>query len=178
MVHEEKTLSSRIIFKGKVVTLRVDTVQAVGGEAIREIVMHPGGACIVAVTPEDKILFVRQYRKAFEREVLELPAGKLEEGEDPETTILREVREETGYAVEKVKKLTSFYPSPGMLDEVGTIYYGRTGEKGATDFDVDEDLELVELSLEEALDRIDSNEIIDAKTIIGVLLYHRMMNVG
>ncbi|MCG8638356.1 MAG: NUDIX hydrolase, partial [Desulfobacterales bacterium] len=98
MIYYEKTLDSREIFNGKIVKLRLDKVELPNGEvASREIVEHPGAVAVVAITPDNKVLLVKQYRKACEQELLEIPAGKLESGENPLAAVLRELEEETGY---------------------------------------------------------------------------------
>ena len=117
MIFEEKTISSELVYEGPVFKVRKHRVETRGGESVRDIVEHSGGSIMVAVTDEGKVLMVRQYRKAFEKALLELPAGKRDPGEVPEVTAARELREETGYTASSVKPLVSFYPTCGYSNE-------------------------------------------------------------
>ncbi|MEC1961090.1 ADP-ribose pyrophosphatase, partial [Bacillus subtilis] len=115
---EEKTIAKEQIFSGKVIDLYVEDVELPNGKASkREIVKHPGAVAVLAVTDEGKIIMVKQFRKPLERTIVEIPAGKLEKGEEPEYTALREPEEETGYTAKKLTKITAFYTSPGFADE-------------------------------------------------------------
>src|SRR4051794_6629500 len=106
---EEKTIISKTVFEGKVIRLQVDDVQLPNGNiSKREIVKHPGAVAIMAVTDENKMVFVRQFRKPLEKTILEIPAGKLEAGEDPLACAVRELEEETGYKAGEVKHVVSF----------------------------------------------------------------------
>ena len=113
MSYEEKTISSEIVYEGPVFRVRKHIVDTVGGESVRDIVEHSGGAIMLAVSDDGKILMERQFRKALEQDFLELPAGKADPGETPETTASRELSEETGYTAEDVRHLISFYPTCG-----------------------------------------------------------------
>lgn len=169
---KEQTISSKQIYKGKVLSLRVDEVRINENKtSIREIVSHGGAVCAVGVTSENKILLVKQYRKSFESEMIEVPAGKLDPGELPELAVIREFKEETGYDVENVKYMTTFNTSPGFSNEVVHLYFLDATVQGDTDFDEDEDIEILEHSLEEIKDMIYKREIVDAKTILGVMMY-------
>ena len=120
----EKTLQTKEIFNGNIISVQVDNVLLPdGNESTREIVKHPGAVAIIAITEDDKIIFVEQYRKPLERSLIEIPAGKLEPNEQPEITALRELEEETGYTTNKLDYITSFYTSPGFADEIMHIYY-------------------------------------------------------
>ena len=173
MVFEEKTISSKLVYEGPVFKVRHHIVESVGGEAVRDIVEHNGGAIMVAVTDEGKILMERQYRKALESAFLELPAGKTDTGEDPVVTATREFTEETGYTAGSVKHLISFYPTCGYSSEHLHVFLCRDLAPGETHWDDTECIELLEYDADELVNMIMSGEIEDSKTIIGVL-YARM----
>lgn len=165
----EKTISSRDIYTGKVLSLKVLTVEIDEQKySQREVVNHPGGACIVAINSDKKLILVKQYRKAVNDYTIELPAGKLENGENPEESVKRELMEETGYIVDEVKFINSIYTSPGYSDEKIYIYFGKTTDYSNQQPDCDESIEVLEMDLEKALSMIDKKEIKDAKTIIGI----------
>ncbi|MED3660575.1 NUDIX hydrolase [Ureibacillus sp. FSL K6-8385] len=169
---EEKTVHSTEIFKGKVVTLTVDDVILPNGkEAKREIVHHPGAVAIIPITRDGKIVFVEQYRKALERSIVEIPAGKLEPGEDPAVCARRELEEETGYGAGELTYLLSFATSPGFANEIIHLYVAKDlykiEEKRA--LDEDEFVSIIEATIEEAEEMIENRQIYDAKTAYGVL---------
>src|SRR5690625_8024102 len=116
---EEKTIQSEEIYNGKVVKLRVDEVILPNGQTSkRELLTHQGAAAVIPVTKDHKIIFVRQYRKAVEKMLIEIPAGLIDQGERPEETAVRELEEETGYTTENLIFVTSFYPTPGYRKSV------------------------------------------------------------
>lgn len=167
----EKTLSSEKIFEGRIISLQVDEVELPDGKTSkREIIKHPGAVAIIALTPEQKLVMVRQYRKALNREILEIPAGKLEKGEAPIQTAERELEEETGYRCRSLQYVSSFYTSPGFADELVHLYFTdqleRLDEKAPTD--EDEFVEVLEVTLEEAFQLIREKQIYDAKTAYAV----------
>ncbi len=169
---EERTIASESIFNGKVIKLQVDEVVLPDGKTSkREIVKHPGAVAIIPVTKDNKILFVEQYRKPLEKTLVEIPAGKLEPGEKPETTAKRELEEETGFTTNELSFLTSFYTSPGFADEIIHLYVTNDliplEEKVAGD--EDEFVEILELSLEEAEQLVKEQRIHDVKTAYAVL---------
>lgn len=169
---EEKTIRSEKIYDGKVVHLQVDDVTLPDGKmSKREIIKHPGAVAIIPITKDNKILFVEQYRKPLEKSLIEIPAGKLEPGEKPETTAVRELEEETGYTTNEINFVASFYTSPGFADELMYIYISDKldllNEK--VDGDEDEFIELLELTLEEAQQYVKENRIHDAKTNYAIL---------
>jgi ADP-ribose pyrophosphatase len=172
MIFEEKTISSELVYEGPVFRVRKHRVETRSGESTRDIVEHSGGSIMVAVTDEGKVLMVRQYRKAFEKALLELPAGKRDPGEVPEVTAARELREETGYTASSVKPLVSFYPTCGYSNEDLYIYICRGLTPGRTEWDDTECLDVLEYDVDELMTMIMNNEIKDSKTIIG-LLYAR-----
>lgn len=169
---EEKTIQSEPIFKGKVISLKVDDVTLPNGETgKREIVNHPGAVAVIAVTADNKLILVEQYRKALERSIIEIPAGKLEPGELPEMTARRELEEETGYGCNELTYLQSFATSPGFADEIIHLFVARGLYKleEAVAMDEDEFVELLEVSLEEAEQLVAEQKIYDAKTAFAVL---------
>jgi ADP-ribose pyrophosphatase len=173
----EELLERQYLYHGRILNLRVDTVRVPnGGEAIREVVEHPGAVVIVAVDGEGRVLFVRQYRHAVGRDVLELPAGTLEKNEPPEVAAPRELKEETGYTAQRWDLLTRFFSSPGILTEEMHVYLARDLAEGTFEPMEDEDLHLERLSLQEALQQVRRGEIVDAKTIVGLLLAEGKLN--
>lgn len=168
---EEKTIKSEEIFSGKIVSLHLQEVELPNGKTSkREIIKHPGAVAIIAVTNENKIIMVEQYRKALERVIVEIPAGKLEKGEEPASCARRELEEETGYECESLELLTSFYTSPGFADEIVHVYLakGLTKKEDSAALDEDEFVNLEELTLKEALQYVKEQKIYDAKTIYAV----------
>ncbi|WP_078545923.1 NUDIX hydrolase [Litchfieldia alkalitelluris] len=167
----EKTIARQTIFEGKIIDLHVEDVELPNGKTSkREIIKHPGAVAVIGVTKEDRILMVRQYRKPMERVMVEIPAGKLEKGEEPIVTAARELEEETGYVCEKLTPLISFYTSPGFADELVHLYVAENLQKkeNAASLDEDEFVDLLEVTLEEALDLLDKREIYDAKTAYAI----------
>ncbi|WP_318508505.1 NUDIX hydrolase [Bacillus sp. T3] len=168
---EEKTIKTEHIFTGRIISLQVDDVKLPDGKtAKRELIKHPGAVAVIAVTNENKIIMVEQFRKALERNLVEIPAGKLEKGEEPLTCAARELEEETGYVCESLELVNSFYTSPGFADEIVHVYEARglTKVENPADQDEDEFINLLELTLEEAQQYIEQQKIYDAKTIFAV----------
>lgn len=169
---EEKTIHSEPIFKGKVISLKVDDVILPNGkESKREIVNHPGAVAIIPITDEGKIILVEQYRKALERSIIEIPAGKLEQGESPELTARRELEEETGFGCHELTYVQSFATSPGFADEIIHLYVAKQLYKIEEKAELDEDefVSLMEVSLEEAEQMVREQQIFDAKTAFAVV---------
>lgn len=168
---EEKTIHSERLYEGKVINLKVDDVSLPNGkQSKRELIEHPGAVAIIAVTDEQKIIMVEQYRKALERSLVEIPAGKLEPGEAPETTAMRELEEETGYSAQKLEKLISFSTSPGFADEVVHLFLAVGLHKAVNGAVTDDDefVELMEVTVADAEEMIRSERIYDAKTAYAV----------
>ncbi len=173
MVLKEKTITSETKFEGKIFKVRIENVELENGQpAYREFVDHPGGVGVVAITPDNKMLMVKQFRKAIEAETIEIPAGKLEHGEDPQICGMRELEEETGYKAKEFISLGFLYPSPGFTDEKTYIYLAKDLYKGTVNPDEDEFLDILEIPIEEIHSMITKNEINDAKTVIG---YYKAM---
>jgi ADP-ribose pyrophosphatase len=174
----EKTLSEETIYNGKIIDLKIKEVELPdGNKGKREVVEHPGAVAIVACTPEDKLVVVRQFRKPLEKTIVEIPAGKLEKGEDPLDSAKRELEEETGYQCSNLKKIAAFYTSPGFADEFIHVYFTNSLQKGTKNTDSDEFVDGMEITLEEALAMIETGEIIDAKTIYAVQ-YIQLLNMS
>ncbi len=170
MIFEEKTLSSQRIYEGRILNLRVDTVTTINGTSQREIIEHKGGAVIVAVTPEKKIVLVRQYRKAIEGAIWEVPAGKIEEGDVFFTSAVRELEEETGYKAGKLELLTKMLPTVGYASEELYIYLATELTPGIPHPDDSEALEVKLVDLKEAVSLVMQGELRDAKTIVAILM--------
>ncbi|GAB0166959.1 NUDIX hydrolase [Lysinibacillus sp. CTST325] len=169
---EEKTTKTTPIYDGKIVKLQVDDVTLPNGNvAKREIIKHPGAVAVIAVTDEGKLVLVEQYRKALERSIIEIPAGKLEPGEEPIVTARRELEEETGYGAQSLTYLQAFATSPGFADEIIHLFVAKELYKieNKADLDEDEFVELLEVSLEEAGQMVADERIFDAKTAFAVL---------
>jgi ADP-ribose pyrophosphatase len=170
-VNQERTLDSERIYQGKIVSLRVDTVELPSGRTTkREIVEHAACTAIVALDSGDNVLLVRQYRKAVEKVLLEIPAGLVEKGEELLGCAKRELEEETGFSAGKWEKLGFFYTSPGFCTEDMHLYLATELSPAERDADYDEDIELVRTPLAAIPDLVASGEIIDAKSIAGLLL--------
>lgn len=171
MIVQEKTISSDRIYTGKVISLKVDTVEVDNkGYKKREIVEHPGAVAIVAITEDNKVVLVKQFRKPIEQVIWELPAGKLEIGESPKECAIRELKEETGYSAKNLKLLHKFFTSAGFSNQKIYIFLATGLTKGEPDFDDDEFIEKYEIDINEAQNMVIKNEIEDAKTSIGILL--------
>ena len=175
----EKQLSSEYFFKGRIINMRRDrALLPDGSEAFREVVEHPGGVCVAALTDDDCVLLVRQFRYPYSEELYEIPAGKRDKGEDPLECGKRELLEETGAVAENYFSLGRLYPTPGYTNEV--IYmYGATGLtfKDACP-DEGEFLTLEKLPLEKAVDMVMDNTLTDAKTQTAILKLWHMRSKG
>lgn len=171
MVYKEKTLESEYIYKGKILNLRRDTVSVKSGKtSYREIVEHNGAVGIVCVDEDDNVILVNQFRKAVERELLEIPAGKLEGREEPYLCAVRELQEETGITPKDMVFLGEFYLSAGFSSEKMYLYFCRIGKEDLQNLDEDEDIEIIKMSFEKAINMIYEHEFTDAKTALGIML--------
>jgi len=169
---EEKTLSSQLIYEGRAVKLRIDTVRTPGGrETTREIVEHSDCVAIIAIDADDNVLLVSQFRKPVEKELLEIPAGGIEPGEDPVECVRRELREETGYLPRKVERLGGFYSTPGYCTEYLYLYLAADLTPDPLQAEDTENIRLVRVPLSQITGLITSGSICDAKSIAGLLAF-------
>ena len=174
----EKTLSSETIFDGRILHVRKDMVRLPdGGEAVREVVDHPGGVCVLALDGEGRALLVSQFRYPYQEVLRELPAGKLEYGEDPREAAIRELREETGATAGKFQSLGELYPSPGYCGEIIRMYLARELHFGETDLDEDEFLTLERVPFDQLVQEVMDGSIKDAKTMAAVLKTKVLLNL-
>lgn len=172
----EKKLTSKQIFDGKVVKLFVDTVELPdGSEAIREIVRHPGAVCVIPVTKDMDVVTVKQYRYAFEQIMLEIPAGKLEPGENPLEAVKRELEEESGVVAKKIEYLGEIFTTVAIFDEKIHLYLATELEFKDAHPDEDEFLEVENIPLEKLYEMVMNGEIKDAKTQIAILKAYNIL---
>lgn len=177
MEYEEKTVSRKQIYKGKIISLDSAEVTLPDGKtARRDIVMHPGASVVVPLNENREIYMVRQYRKPIEKVTLELPAGKLDEGEDPAICAARELKEETGLEASEIKHLTSIYSTPGFSNEILHIYLATGLKEGTAHADEDEFVSCEKYDITELINMIINNGITDAKTIVGILMADKIIN--
>ena len=169
---EEKTLSSQLIYEGRAVKLRVDTVRKPNSrQTTREIVEHADCVAIVAVDADNNVLLVKQFRKAVGKELLEVPAGGIEPGEDPVDTVRREMREETGYLPRKVERLGGFYSAPGYCTEYLHLYFAADLTPDRLHAEDTEGISLIKVPPAQVPSLIASGAICDAKSIAGLLAF-------
>lgn len=170
MAHFEKTLETREQFRGKIFRVTRDVVELENGNtSFREILHHNGGAGVVAMTADQEIYMVRQFRYAFSQELLEIPAGKLEQGEDPKEAALRELQEECGLAADNVIDLGPIYPTVGYDTEVIYTYLATDLHEVDVCPDEDEFITLEKWPLKTLVDKIMTGEIRDGKTVAALL---------
>ena len=179
MVNLDETLiASDVIYKGILIDLHRVTVELPdGSHTMREAVQHPGAVAIVPLLGADQVVLVRQYRTAARRILLEIPAGTLEPGEDPEQAAIRELQEEIGYKPGKLERLGREYTAPGYTTELIYLYVATELIPSRLDGDVDEFIEVVTLPLADVLAQIERGEIEDGKTLAGLLLAARKLGV-
>jgi len=166
----EKQLETKTVYTGKIVKVREDVAELQNGrKAYREVVEHPGGVCMVAVTNESKVVMVRQFRYTVGEELLEIPAGKLETGEEPIMCAMRELSEETGYTATKWIDLDMIYPSAGVYSESLYQFMALDLTPGDMHLDENELLSVEEIHIDELFEMIMSNKLRDAKSVFGIL---------
>ncbi len=171
-IEPEVELSRETVFDGKLIKVLKEMVRLPDGNVRpREIVVHPGAVALVVVDQDEKLVLVRQYRRATDKVLLEIPAGTRESDEDAEACARREVQEEVGYAAGRVERLGGFYSAPGFCTEYLDCYLLTDLKESRLQPDDDEKIEVVKLSSEEARDAIQRGEICDAKSICGILLW-------
>ena len=168
----EKTISTKRIHEGKILNLRVDKVLLPNNKTSeREIIEHNGAVAMVAVNEENEILLVKQFRKAVEEVLIEIPAGKLELNEDPDECAVRELIEETGFKPNKITRMFDLSTSPGFCTEIIHMYLAEDLEEAYLECDDDEFIEVVKINIDDAVKMISTGEITDSKTIAGLLYY-------
>lgn len=167
---DEKKIQENPIYNGRIISLYDDEVELPNGRhAHREVVRHPGGATVCAIDPELNVYFVRQYRYPYAKELLEIPAGKLEAGENPYDAAMRELHEEVGLVAEELYPLGEMYPTPGYTDEVIYIYLAIHFKQASQHLDPGEFINVVKMPLQEALDKVMKGELRDGKSQIAIL---------
>jgi ADP-ribose pyrophosphatase len=170
MPRPARVLKSKTLFRGRVIQLKVEQVVEPGGiQTTREVVCHPGSVVVIPRLPDGRVLLVRQYRHAVRDSLWELVAGGIEPGESPRQSAQRELREETGYRARTLKSLLEFYPSPGILSEKMHLVEARDLRLSKAQPDTDERIELGLFTVKELMNMARSNEIQDAKTLVGIL---------
>jgi len=174
---KENKISSEIIYKGKLLDVRRDEVRLPNGNtSTREWIKHPGAVCMIPILPDEKLALIRQYRYPVQKEMIELPAGKLDINENPQECAIRELEEEIGYRSEKITFLTYIHPAIGFADEVMWLYFAENLVKTNLNLDDDEFLELIPTPLDQALKMVWNGKITDVKTIIGILWAERLLS--
>lgn len=175
-LHEE-TLSSDVIFEGKILRLKKDTVMLENGEhAFREVVEHSGGVCILPVTDDGEIIFVRQFRYPFKEILTEIPAGKREKDEEPLTCGIRELKEEVGAVADKITYLGKLYPTVAYDTEVIYMYLAEGLHFSDQHLDEDEFVDIVKIPFDKAVEMVMRDEIPDSKTQIAILKAKVLLN--
>ncbi len=173
----EKTISSQRIYDGKIIGVRKDTVELQDGrKASREVVEHSGGVCVIALDEDKNILFVRQFRYPNNSVILEIPAGKLNPGEDHYECGKRELEEETGYLCSEYRHIATIYPSPAYVGEIIHVYFASGLIKSEQKLDEGEFLSVEKIPLEKAFQMVMNDEIYDAKTQIAILKVKAMLD--
>jgi len=174
---KETQLSTEQIYKGSLLDVRRDEVTLPNGKtSAREYIKHPGAACMIPILPDGKIALIKQYRYPVQSEMIELPAGKLDPGEEPEDCARRELEEEIGYSAGKLIFVCNIYPAIGFASEKMWIYLAEYLVKTTENTDHDEFLEIMPTSLAEAVKMVWDGKITDVKTIIGLLWAERLLS--
>ncbi|WAH39051.1 NUDIX hydrolase [Alicyclobacillus dauci] len=169
-MYEEQTLEEEEIFSGRVVKLSKLTVKLPNGRtSTREVIVHPGAVAVLAEPEPDRVILVKQFRKACETELWEIPAGKLEPNEDPDAAAKRELSEETGFSAERMERLFTFYTSPGFANEKLHVYYASELKEGEIHLDEDEFVETRLFNRQEIDRMLQMGGIEDAKTLVALL---------
>ena len=173
---KEETIKTKTIHKSSFLTLKSDKVLLPNGNtSTREWIKHPGAVCCIPILPDGKIGLIKQYRYAVKEEMIEIPAGKLDQNEIPEKCALRELEEETGYRANKLTLLANIHPAVGFTDEKMWLYLAEDLVKTKQSLDADEFLEPIPTKLDDAVKMVWSGQITDVKTIVGILWAQRML---
>lgn len=171
---EEKRLSSEEIFDGVAIHLfRDEILLPNGNKGVREVVRHPGAVCVLPLTEDGEVIFVNQFRYALNKVTLEVPAGKLEKGEDPTEAALRELSEETGIEAKKIVPMGALYTTPALMDEIIYMYIATDLSQGEQHLDEDEFVNAIKIPLDKAVEMVMNGEIRDAKTQTMILKAHK-----
>jgi len=174
--YEEKTLEKKHVYQGNFIGVESWRVLLPNGkEATRDVVIHPGASVVIPMTEDGQIYMVRQFRKPIEQISLEIPAGKLDKGEDPLDCAVRELKEETGLETKDIRHLINIHSAPGFTDEVLYMYVARDLHQGESCADEDEFISAEKYPIDTLVEMIVKKEITDAKTIIGVLMADKLV---
>ncbi|MEB3429597.1 NUDIX hydrolase [Citroniella saccharovorans] len=172
----EKTMKTEILYEGKILTLRVDTVELPDMKySKREIIEHSPSVVIIPMIDDENVFVIKQYRKAVDKVLYEFPAGLLESGEDPKEAALRELQEEIKYTADKIEFLFDMYSSPGFTNEKVSVFLARDLKPKALKEDDDEYIECEKISIKDLIQKLDSLELIDSKIIAGTLYLKNLM---
>jgi len=173
----EKTLTSKSVYRGHIINVRVDNVEMpTGRQSVREVVEHTDCICVVPIDDQGNIIMVKQYRYAVGKDLLEIPAGGVEPGEKPEDAVRREMSEETGFTPALVRKIGGFYSSPGFCTEYLHLFMGTDLKPNRLTAEDTDAIEVVKIKPEGIDNLISSGTICDAKSIAGIYAYLRMQN--
>lgn len=176
-LQSEQTISSEMIYRGKILNVRVDTVTlGRGGQGIREVVEHNECICIVPLDDENNVIMVKQYRKPVEEILLEVPAGGVENGEVSQEAVLRELQEETGYIASNLELLAKFWTTPGFCNEYMHAYVATGLSPSSLPADDDEDILVERVPMAKIPDLIRNGIIRDAKSIASLLMVMHLWN--
>ncbi len=172
----KKIIKRKNIYKGKIINLNVDSLKINNKNFIREIIIHPGSVVIIPVLDikKQKIIMIKQFRYAINKYIYELPAGTKEKNENSFNCAKRELEEETGYYPEKLKKLITIYPSPGIISEKMDIFLATSLKKKKQNLEQDENIKIKIFTLNKLINMIFKGKIVDGKTIVGILLLNKI----
>ena len=177
LIYEEKTVYEQHIYSGNIIKVEKVTVTLPNGKlATRDVVRHPGASAVIPLNENGELYMVRQFRKPLETVSLEIPAGKLDEGEDPAICAERELKEETGLTADKITHLISIHSTPGFSDEILHMYAAVGLHEGESCADEDEFISAEKYTVDELIDMVFSGEITDAKSIIGIFLADKIIS--
>ena len=177
-MRKPRVLHSEIIASGRVFNVRRDRVADGRREYFRDVVVHRGAVAVIPLLGEEEVLLIRQYRYAVDDVLVEIPAGTLEEGEEPLSCVARELEEETGYVAERLEHLIDLYLAPGYSSELIRVFVASGLKKSRQSLEFDEDIEVFKASLGEVLEMIKRGEIRDAKTVSAILYYFFLARDG